>query len=143
MSKKASEGLVVIAGFGPVAEDLADVAVGPLVAFIAVVGGVRGGVGHLHLRGTVLRVMEVEAVADVAEQPWGRLLLHRFLVKTVIVIQLARVIPIEGSGRHFLQFVLEFLVLPLQVDDDRIQEVNLTLRSLLVLQQLVQHCITT
>lgn len=63
-------------------KDLTDVAVGTLVAFIAVVGGVRRRVGHLHLCGTVLCVMEVEAITDVAEQPRGRLLLHGFLVET-------------------------------------------------------------
>lgn len=115
---KASEGLVIVTGFGPVAKDLTDVAVGPLFALIAVVGGVRGGVGHLHLCGTVLGVVEVEAVADVAEQPWGRLLLHGFLVETVVVIQLALIIPIESGSCHFLQFVLEFLVLPLKVNND-------------------------
>ena len=51
------------------AEDLADVAVGPLHGGVAVVGGVRDGVGALGLRGAVLRVVEVEAVADVAEEP--------------------------------------------------------------------------
>lgn len=79
---KASEGLVVVTGFGPVAKDLTDVAVGPLVALAAVVGGVRRGVGHLHLRGAVLCVVEVKAVADVAEQPRGKLLLHGLLFKT-------------------------------------------------------------
>lgn len=78
--KKASKGLVIVTGVGPVAEDLTDVTVGPLFALIAVVGGVWRGVRHLHLCGTVLGVMEVEAVADVTEQPWGRLLLHRFFV---------------------------------------------------------------
>lgn len=62
------------------AEDLTDVTVRPLFSLIAVVGGVWRGVGHLHLCGTVLSVMEVEAVADVTEQPWGKLLLHGFLV---------------------------------------------------------------
>lgn len=62
------------------AKDLTDVAVGPLFALIAMVGGVWRGVGHLHLCRTVLGVVEVEAVADVTEQPWGRLLLHRLLV---------------------------------------------------------------
>lgn len=64
------------------AKDLADVAVGPLFTLIAMVGGVWGGVGHLHLCGTVLGVVEVEAVTDVTEQPRGRLLLHGFFVKT-------------------------------------------------------------
>ena len=73
--RKASEGLVVVAGVRPVTERLADVAVGPLVALAAVVGGVRRGVGHLHLGGAVLGVVEIEAVADVAEQPRGELLL--------------------------------------------------------------------
>lgn len=64
------------------AEDLTDVAVGPFVALVAVVGGVRRGVRHLHLCGTVLSVVQVEAVADVAEQSWGKFLLHGFLVET-------------------------------------------------------------
>lgn len=76
----ASEGLVIIAGVSPVAEHLTDVAVGPFFTLIAVVGGMWRGVGHLHLCGTVLGVMEVKAVADVTEQPRGGLLLHRFLV---------------------------------------------------------------
>lgn len=63
------EGLVVVAGLGGVAERLADLAVGPLVGRVAVIGGVGDGVGALGLSGTVLRVVEVEAVADVAEQP--------------------------------------------------------------------------
>ena len=78
-----SEGLVVVAGVGGVAERLADVAVGPLVALAAVVGAVRGGVGHLLLGGAVLGVVQVEAVADVTEQPRGNLLLHRLLVGAV------------------------------------------------------------
>lgn len=79
---KASKGLVVITGISPVAKDLTDVTVRPLFALVAVVGGVWRGVRHLHLCGTVLGVMEVKTVADVAEQPWGRLLLHRLLVET-------------------------------------------------------------
>ena len=51
------------------AEGLADVAVGPRHGGVAVVGGVRDRVGALGLRGAVLRVVEVEAVADVAEEP--------------------------------------------------------------------------
>lgn len=62
------------------AKDLTDVAVGPLLALIAMVGGVWRGVGHLRLCRTVLGVVEVKAVADVTEQPRGRLLLHWFLV---------------------------------------------------------------
>lgn len=77
---EASKGLVIITGVSPVAEHLADVAVGPFFTLIAVVGGVRRGVGHLHLCGTVLGVVEVKAVTDVTEQPRGGLLLHRFLV---------------------------------------------------------------
>lgn len=69
------EGLVVVAGLGGVTEGLADVAVGPLVGRVAVVGGVGHGVGALGLSGTVLGVVEVEAVADVAEETRGRLLL--------------------------------------------------------------------
>ena len=63
------EGLVVVAGGGGVAKGLADVAVRPLHGGVAVVGGVRDGVGALGLGGAVLRVVEVEAVADVAEEP--------------------------------------------------------------------------
>lgn len=62
------------------AKDLTDVAVGSFFALTAMVGGVWRGVGHLHLCGTVLSVVEVEAITDVTEQPWRRLLLHRFLV---------------------------------------------------------------
>lgn len=61
-------------------EDLADVAVGPLVSLTAVVGGVWWGVGHLRLRWAVLSVVEVEAIADVAEKPRRKLLLCGFLV---------------------------------------------------------------
>lgn len=74
------KGLVIVTGVGPVTKDLADVAVGPLFSFIAVVGGVRRGVGHLRLRWAVLCVVEVEAIADVTEEPWRKLLLYRFLV---------------------------------------------------------------
>lgn len=80
MGKKGLKGLVVITGVGPVAKDLTDVTVGPFFALSAVVGGVWRGVGHLHLCGTVLGVVEVEAVADVTEQPRGKLLLRGFLV---------------------------------------------------------------
>lgn len=80
--EKASEGLVVVTGVGPVAKDLADVAVGSLLALAAVVCGVWWRVWHLHLCGTVLGVVEVKAVADVAEQPRRGLLLDRLLVKT-------------------------------------------------------------
>ena len=79
--KKALKGLIVSTGFGPVAKDLTDVTVGPIL-ITAVVGGVWGRVGHLHLCGTVLGVVEVEAVADVTEQPRGQLLLHGFLSVT-------------------------------------------------------------
>lgn len=70
----ASKGLVIVAGLGGVSEGLADVAVGPLVGRVAAVCGVGDGVGALRLGGAVLRVVEVEAVADVAEKPRGRLL---------------------------------------------------------------------
>lgn len=62
------------------AKDLTDVAVGTFFALTAVVGGVWRGVGHLHLCGTVLCVVEVEAVTDVTEEPRGKLFLHGFLV---------------------------------------------------------------
>lgn len=65
------------------AKDLTDVTVGPFFALIAVVGCVWRGVGHLHLCGTVLGVVEIEAVADVTEQPRGRLLLGGLLVIAV------------------------------------------------------------
>lgn len=68
------EGLIIVAGLCGVSEGLADVAVGPLVRRVAVIGGVRYGVGALGLSGTVLRVVEVEAVADVAEETRGHLL---------------------------------------------------------------------
>lgn len=73
------KGLVVCTGIGPVAKDLADVAVGPLFALVAVVGSVWRRVWHLHLCGTVLGVVEVEAVTDVAEQSWWSLLLYGLL----------------------------------------------------------------
>lgn len=76
----SSEGLIVIAAIGPVAEDLADVAVGPFFSLAAVVGRVRGRVGGLGLSGTVLCVVEVKAVADVAEEPRRWLLLGRLLL---------------------------------------------------------------
>lgn len=80
----ALKGLVIVTGVGPVTEDLADVAVGSLLSFTAVVGGVRGGVGRLRLGRAVLRVVEVEAIADVTEKPRGELLLHGFLVVAAI-----------------------------------------------------------
>lgn len=76
------EGLVVVAGLGGVSEGLADVAVGPLVRRVAVVGGVRHRVGALGLSGAVLGVVQVEAVADVAEEARRGLLLplgHAFV----------------------------------------------------------------
>lgn len=57
------------------AEGLADVAVGPFVCRVAVVGGVGHRVGALGLGRAVLGVVEVEAVADVAEETRRRLLL--------------------------------------------------------------------
>lgn len=69
------EGLVIVAGLCGMSEGLADVAVGPLVGRVAVIGGVRYRVGALGLSGTVLRVVEVKAIADIAEQSWGGLLL--------------------------------------------------------------------
>jgi len=42
-----------------------------------------------------------------------------------VVVQLAGVVPVEGGGRQRLQLVLELLVLLLEVDDDRVQEVDL------------------
>lgn len=64
---KTLEGLIIVAGLRGVSEGLADVTVGPLVGRVAVVGGVRYRVGALGLSGTVLCVVEVKAVADVAE----------------------------------------------------------------------------
>lgn len=63
------ESLVVVAGLRSMSECLADVTVGA-VPQAAVVGGVGGRVGRLGLGGAVLRVVLVEAVADVAEHPW-------------------------------------------------------------------------
>ena len=68
------EGLIIVAGLGGVSEGLADVAVRPLVGWVTVIGGVRYGVGALGLSGTVLCVVEVKAVADIAEQTWRSLL---------------------------------------------------------------------
>lgn len=73
--RRRSEGLVVVTGLGPVSEHLADVAVGPRLPLAAVVGAVWRRVGLLRLCGAVLRVVEVKAVADVAEQSRGDLLL--------------------------------------------------------------------
>lgn len=69
------EGLVVVTRLSGVSEGLADVAVRPLVGRLPVVGGVRDGVGALRLCGTVLGVVEVEAVADITEETRSRLLL--------------------------------------------------------------------
>lgn len=80
VGKKGLKGLVIVTGFGPVAKDLADVAVGPILALSAVVDGVWRRVGHLHLCGTVLGVMEVEAVADVTEKSWRKLLLCGLII---------------------------------------------------------------
>lgn len=79
------------------AKDLADLTVGPFLALIAMVGGVRRGVGHLCLCGTVLGVVEVEAVADVTEQPWGRLLLHWFLVIAAVTEKVAPCVKMSGD----------------------------------------------
>lgn len=73
------KGLVIVTGVSPVTEDLADLAVGPLFSFTAVVGGVWGGVGHLRLGRAVLGVVEVEAIADVTEKSRRKLLLCGFL----------------------------------------------------------------
>lgn len=116
--EKGLKGLVVITGIGPVAKDLTDAAVWPIVTLTAVVGGVRRGVGHLHLRRTVLGVVEVEAVADVTEQPRWKLLLRGFLVMAIVVVQPTWIIPIESSSRHYLQFFLEFYIFLLEVNDD-------------------------
>lgn len=68
------EGLVNVAELCGVPKRLADVAVGPLIGRVAVIGGVRYRVGALGLSGAVFSVMEVKAVADVTEQTGGRLL---------------------------------------------------------------------
>lgn len=68
------EGLIVVAGLRGVPERLADVTVGPFHGWVPVVGGVRDRVWALGLSGAVLGVVEVEAVADVAEESWGCLL---------------------------------------------------------------------
>lgn len=47
--RKALKGLVIGAGFSPVAKDLAGVAVGPLFTLTAMVGGVWRGVFYLLL----------------------------------------------------------------------------------------------
>ena len=94
---RTSEGLVIITGVRPVAEGLADVAVGPFLALTAVVGGVRRGVGHLCLCGTVLGVVEVKVVADVTEQPWGSFLLHWFPVIAAVTDKVARCVKMSGD----------------------------------------------
>lgn len=38
----------------------------------------------------------------------------------VVVVQLTGAVPIEGGRCHFLQLILQVLVLPLEVDDDRV-----------------------
>lgn len=81
-SRGSSEGLVIVARICPVTERLADVAVRSFAAAGAVVGGVRRRVWGLCLRGTVLRVVQVEAVADVAENSWRGFLLLFDLTKT-------------------------------------------------------------
>lgn len=63
------EGLVIVARIGPVAKHLTDVAVRPLFTRTAVVGSMRWRIGQLLLRGTVLRVMEIKTVTDIAEEP--------------------------------------------------------------------------
>lgn len=73
-SSASLEGLVVIAGVGPVTKHLADVAVRPLFAGATVVSRVRGRIRQLLLCGTVFCVMEVKTVADVAEEAWRRFL---------------------------------------------------------------------
>lgn len=62
------EGLIIVARLCGVSEGLADVTVGPLDGRVAVIGGVRYRVGALGLSGTVLSVVEVKAVTDVAEE---------------------------------------------------------------------------
>lgn len=57
------------------AERLADVTVGPLGGRVAVIRRVGYRVGALGLSGAVFGVVEVKAVADVAEQTRRRLLL--------------------------------------------------------------------
>lgn len=69
------ESLIIVAGLGSVAKSLADVTVGPLVRWVAMVRGVGYRVGALGLSRAVFGVMEVKAVADVAEQTRRRLLL--------------------------------------------------------------------
>lgn len=49
--------LIVVAGVRPVAEDLADVTVRSFIVGTAMVGGVRWGVEHLVLGGTVFCVV--------------------------------------------------------------------------------------
>lgn len=68
------EGLVIVAGLCGVPKSFTDVAVGPLVGRVAMIGGVRYRVGALGLSGTVFCVVEVKGVAYVAEQTGGRLL---------------------------------------------------------------------
>lgn len=74
----SSEGLVVVAVGGPVPEHLTDLTVRALLAPAAVVRGVRWVLGHLRLGGTVLCVMEIEAVTYVTEE--ARFLLGLFLL---------------------------------------------------------------
>lgn len=107
-----SEGLVVVAVGRPVAEHLAGVAVGPLLAPAAVVGRVWRLLQRLRLRRAVLGVVQVEAAADVAEETG--LLLGQALLLTVIVIYLL-FIAIEGCFTHSLYLQVQFFVSSLQI----------------------------
>lgn len=78
----SSEGLVIVARVCPVTERLADVAVRSFTAAAPVVRGVRRRVWGLHLCRTVLRIVQVEAVTDVAENTWWGFLLLVDLTKT-------------------------------------------------------------
>lgn len=42
-----------------------------------------------------------------------------------MVIQFVWIVPIEGSGCQFFQFVFKLPIFPLEVNNDRIQELNL------------------
>lgn len=63
-------------------KNLTDVTIGPLLILTAMICGVGWRVRSLHLGRAILCVMEVEAVTDVTEQPWWRLLLGGAFVKT-------------------------------------------------------------
>lgn len=87
-----SKGLIVVAVAGPVPKHFADVTVRPLLAAAAPVCGMWGVLGHLCLRGAVLCVVQIEAIADVTEETW--LLFGQFF----LVIAVKGNVPVSGMS---------------------------------------------